>query len=398
MTDFGFYPFAGRAYITPFTTFGVGDDTLQKGLEDEFLYVYLGDGTNARKAAGNPPTAGSITVANDGAQLSDTGDHLFGVLYETDTGFLTAPARFTLFNSNGTGFDFSAIPVSPDTFVVARQLVMTKVILNYNGDVTGYQYFMIPDGRIPNNTATTLSNITVFDADLLDDASHLIDNYAEIPAGVGITLYHDRLAIWTSFDDISLVRVSESGEPEAISQIDGLIIVPLDGNPITNGQELRDVFYLFKKNRAFSYVDNGDIPSSWPLTVIDQGLGTSVHGIATVVDSGAASADLLKIANFRGICLFNGRFIEPELSWKIRDLWDEQNPNDFGQLQFADNTVGKILYCILPTAKTLLVGDYNNGMDSKKIRWTDWRFDIPVSTVALVDTSTLIIGSDGRAF
>jgi len=397
MTDFGFIPFAGRAYITPFTSFGVGEDRLEKGLDNEFLYVYLGTGLAARKAAGSPPTAGAITVANDGAQLSDSGDHLFGVLYETDTGFLTAPARFVLFNSNGTGFDFSVIPVSPDSFVVARRLVMTKKITNYNGDVTGYQYFFIPDGRIPNNTATVLNNITVFDADLLEDASHLIDNYAEIPAGVGLTLYHQRLCLYTTFDDISLVLVSSQGEPEAISQIDGLLIVPLDGNPVTNGFELRDVLYINKKNRTVSYVDNGDVPSSWPLTVIDQGLGCPVHGIATVVDSGSANVDYIKIATYGGIHLFNGKYIDPELSWKINDLWEEQDVTEFRRIQFVDNTVDKILYCVLPDGR-LLTGNYFNGLDSRKIRWTIYRFLIRVSTVALINTKTVVIGSDGRAF
>lgn len=397
MEDFGFFPYNGRAYITPFATFGTGEDALQKGLENEFLYVYLGDGTNARKAAGSPPTAGTITVANDGGQFSDAGDHLFGVLYETDTGFLTAPARFTLFNSDGTGFDFSNIPVSPDSFVVARRLVMTKKITNYNGDETGYQYFFIPDGRIDNNVATVLNNITVFDADLLEDASHLIDNYAEIPAGVGLTTYHNRLVLWATFDDISLALVSAVGEPEAISQIDGLIIAPLDGNALTNGAELRDVLYLFKKNRTFAYVDNGDVPSSWPLTVIDQGLGTPVHGIATVVDSGATSVDTLKVCTFGGIYLFNGKYSESKLTWKIDDYWAEQDVEEFKSIQIVDNTVKKILYVCLPNG-LLLVGDYNNGLNTKAIRWTIFRFFMRVSTVALIKTSTVVIGSDGRAF
>ena len=61
MTDFGFHAWAGRAYITPFATFT--DDngvTYQKGLENEFLYVYKGDGTAARKAAGFPPVNGDL--------------------------------------------------------------------------------------------------------------------------------------------------------------------------------------------------------------------------------------------------------------------------------------------------------------------------------------------------
>src|SRR5215471_7041460 len=53
MEDFGFVSIGGRAYITPFKTFtDLNGTELQKGLEDEFVYVYKGDGTAARKAAG----------------------------------------------------------------------------------------------------------------------------------------------------------------------------------------------------------------------------------------------------------------------------------------------------------------------------------------------------------
>lgn len=397
MTDFGFVPYAGRAYLTPFTTYGTAPNSLQKGLDGEFLYVYLGEGLPARKAAGAAPTTGTLTIAN-GTGFTDAGFHLFGVVYETDTGYLTAPGRFTGFTTLASnGVSFSNIPVSPDSFVTSRRLVMTRVIPNYNNDPTGYQYFFIPSGRIADNSSTTLNNITVFDADLLEDASHLIDNFDEIPAGVGLTFYHNRMCLWTSFDDPSVVRVSAPGEPEAISELDGLIIAPLDGNPLTNASEMRDIFYLFKKNRTFAYSDNGDVPSSWPLTVVDTGLGCPVHGLATVVDSGSSSIDYLISTSFRGIVLFNGRYLDPELSWKIVDLWKEQDHNEYQNIQIVNNTPDKILYCALPDRR-LLVGDYSNGLDPKKIRWMIWRFDIPVTSVALFNTSELIIGSDGRIF
>ena len=392
MKDFAFVPWAGRAYITPFDSFGTAPNIIQKGLSGEFLYVYLGDGTTARKAAGAPPTAGSLTIVN-GTGNTDAGLHLFGVLYETDTGFLTAPSRFTTFTTSaGNGVSFSSIPVSPDTFVVARRLVATKIIVNYNGDTTGYQYFFIPDGRIPNNTATTLSNITFFDADLLEDATHLIDNFAEIPAGVNLAIYHQRLVLCTTFTDISIALVSTQGEPEAISQISGLLIAPLDGNPLTAYSELRDVLYGFKRNRTFSWVDNGDDPSSWPLTVIDYGLGCPVHGISTVVDSGAASTDYLIIASYRGVVIFNGRYSDPELTWKIVDLWNSYNVNLFNRIQMVNDTVNKIIYASTPDF-LLLYGDYANGLDPKKIRWTPIRFDVQVNTITLVETSRLIVGS-----
>jgi hypothetical protein len=393
MRDFKIESYNGRAYITPFASSGTGDAIIEKGLQNEFLYVYKGDGTAARKAAGNPPTAGSITIANDGAQLSDAGDHLFGVCYETDTGYITAPARFTLFNSNGTGFDFSNIPVSPDSFVVARRIVMTKVIVDYNGNTEGYQYFFIPDGRIPDNTATTLSNITVFDADLLEDASHLIDNYAEIPAGAGLWQYHDRLVLSTTFDDISLAIVSSEGEPESINQITGIIIVPLDGNPITNGRELRDIMYVFKRSRTVGYADNGGDPIDWTFTVIDQAVGCPVHGIATVIDSGGVSIDFLLVCSYNGVMVFNGQYSKPELSWKVQQFWFDIDRAQFARIQIINSTIKKQVFIALPDRK-MLKADYSQGLDPMKVKWWPMRFDIQINTVALTNIDDVIMGSE----
>jgi hypothetical protein len=395
MTDFGFVPYAGRAYITPFTTFTVGSLNVEKGMQSQFLYVYLGDGSAARKAAGSPGS-GTIVVGNGAAGHTDAGFHLFGVVGETDTGYLTPPFAFNSFTTSASlSVSFSSIPTLTGSQWVKRHIVTTKIIVDYNGDTTGYIYYFIPNATINDNTTTTLANISFFDADLLDDASHLLDNYSEIPAGVSLNIYHNRLCLTTTFDDISLVLVSAVGEPEAISQIDGLLIVPPDGNPITNSQEMRDVLYIMKRVRTVSYVDNGDEPSSWPLTVIDEALGCPVHGIATVIDSGSSSVDYLIIASYQGVMLFNGRYAQPELSWKVKNFWQNLDRSNFRLVSILNDPINQIFYITLPNYK-MLIGDYSNGLDPKKIRWTPWKFDIKVNAVALININELIIAAEGR--
>lgn len=387
--------FNGRAYISPFSTYGTGDNAVEKGIDNEFVYVYKGDGTAARKAAGNSPTSGTLTIAN-GTGNTDAGFHLFGVAYETDTGFITAPARFTGFTTvAANGVSFSNIPVSPDSFVVARRLVATRAITNYNGDTTGYTYYYIPDGRIPNNSATTLSDISFFDADLLEEASPAIDSYAEIPAGAALGLYHNRLCVGATFDDISLGLVSLAGEPESINQISGLIIVPLDGTAITNFQELRDILYVFKRAKTVGYSDNGGDPSSWPFTQVDQAIGCPVHGIATVIDSGGVSMDFIVTSSFAGVMVFNGQYARPELSWKIQNFWFEQDRNEFKRIQMCNDTVSKTLWITLPDYR-LLKADYAEGLDPKKIKWWPFRFEMRATTIALTNIDDLIIGSETR--
>lgn len=393
MTDFGFVPYAGRAYITPFVNSVVNGINIQKGMSGEFLYVYLGDGNPARKAAG-PTPAGTITPANGAAGHTDAGVHVFGVVGETDTGYLSPPVALANFTTSASlSVSFSTIPTFTGSFWTKRHIVATKVITDFNGNTTGYQLFFIPGATINNNTATTLSNISFYDADLLEDASHLLDNYSEIPAGVGLGLYHNRLILYTTNTDVNLILVSEPGEPEAISQIDGLLDVPRDSNPFTNGQELRDIWYMFRRNKTIAYVDNGDVPSSWKFTIIDSALGAPVHGVTTVLDSGSSNIDYLIIASFRGIHIFNGRYADPELTWKVQDFWLSLDRNEFRKIQILNESIKKQLYCVLPD-QTMLIGNYANGLDTKKIRWTPWSSYIKVTCVAVVDIDTVVIGAD----
>lgn len=395
MSDFAFAPYAGRAYISPFGTFVVNGLNVEKGLNGEFLYVYDGTGTAARKAAGTA-AVGALTVANGASGSTDTGIHLFGVVGETDTGYRSPPVALKDFTLDGThALNFSTIPVFTGSQWIKRHLVATIKIPTYNGNPSGYTYFFIPNATINNNIATTLNDVQFFDGALLEDASHLSDNYAEIPAGAVLSIYHERLILAATYNDISLVLVSEKGEPEAINQISGLLIVPLDGNAITNAQEMRDVLFITKRNRIVSYVDNEDVPSSWKPGKIDEAYGSPVHGIATVIDSGGVSIDYLILASYAGIIVFSGRVIIPELSFKISKFWEDLPRNEFRKIQLALDPIKKRLYCVLIDGR-LLVGDYSNGLDAKNIRWTIWRFDITVNTIALVNINDIIIGAGSR--
>lgn len=394
MTDFGFAPYAGRAYITPFTTEVVGGMNRERGLTGEFVYVYKGDGTAARKAGASKPTV-NITVANGAAGFTDAGVHIFGYVFESDTGYLSAPAGLVAFTTSAAlSLDFSTIGVSPQAFIGKRHIVASKVIQNYNGDVTGYQLFFIPGAFLPNNVATTLSSVSFFDQDLLLDASHLIDNFEGIPAGVGIASYHNRLCFYTEYDNISLVRVSFPGEPEAVNQINGLLLVPPDGNPVTNAAELRDVLFIFKRNKTVSYVDNGNVPTSWPLSNVDNAMGCGVHGIGTVLDSGSSNIDYLIVGAYKGVSLFNGRYIAPELSFKIQSYWTSQTfKTNNRRIQIVNDSFGQKIY-IVTTERNVLYADYKNGFDPKNIRWCPWSFDTKVNSLCLVNINELLLGCD----
>lgn len=396
MEDFAFYPYAGRCYISPFKNFIEGNNYFQKGLEDEFIYVYKGDGTSARKASGDGLPSSVLTVGNGAAGHTDAGLHLFGVVGETDTGYLSPPLGFASFTTGAAlSVSFSNIPVFTGAHWTKRHLVATKKINNYNGNTTGYTYYFIPDATLNDNTTTSLANQSFYDQDLLEDASHLLENYSELPAVAFLSSYHNRLVGGAIFDDINLTLVSQPGELEAISQLDGFLVFPPDGNPVTNAQELRDILYVTKKSKTASFVDNGEEPANWPMSIVDQALGAPVHGIGTVIDSGGTSIDYLIIATFLGVCIFNGRYIDPELSFKINELWKSQEKNNFRYIQIINDPIYKRIYISLPDRR-LLIGDYSLGMNPMKIKWWIQRFDFKVNTIALVNINDLVIGAESN--
>lgn len=393
MTDFAFVPYAGRGYISPFSDYTNGDLTFQRGLQNQFVYVYAGDGTSARKAAGSGMT-GVMTVANGAAGHTDPGQHIFGLVSQTASGYNGPPSILTSFiTAAASSVSFGTIPTSGDPTVVKRLLVATKVLPTYNGDLSGYQFFFVPNAIISNNTDTFLNNISFYDDDLLADASELLDNYTSIPAGSVLSLYHNRLLVACTYTDISLALLSKAGEPEAINQITGLIVFPLDGNPITNAQELRDVLYMFKRSRTKAWADNGGDPSTWPDMPIDDALGTSVHGIATVLDSGSASVDYLLICTYQGISQFNGVYVVPELTWKIDNFWSKLDRNKFGNIQILNAPIQKMIYVILPN-RLLLIGSYSNGLVGKFMQWAPWLTRMGLNTIAIYNIDEVILGAD----
>jgi len=365
-----------------------------------------------------PPDDGGLLVQQSPTEgFCDFGYHLVAVVYETDTGYLTAPGpeRFgaCTYTDVKKAVKVSHIPTSSETFVKKRHLVSTKWIPEYNGDQKGYQFFFIPEGTLENNTATE-KTVSYYDSDLLEDASYLIDNYDEIPAGVSLTTYHGRLVLvgentypkkedgtedTSQADNRSVARVSNAGEPESIDKVEGLIIAPLDGNALTNCQEMRDVLYLFKDTRTLAYVDNEDVPSSWLPEKIDEGIGASVHGIATVLDTGGVNIDYLLITDWSGFMLFNGTYARPELSWKIEDLWLGLNRNDFRYIQVINDSISKKIWITLPPPmrNNLLYIDYGNGLDPKNVKWAKWIFDVKISTLAIIETSKVMVGALDKA-
>lgn len=389
-TDFAFIEFAGRAYISPITG--------NHGTVGEFLYVYSGAGgaAVARKAAGTGVPSSAIVAANGAAGFTDAGLHIFAVVGETDSGYLSPPTGMVAFTTGATSsVSFSSVPVFTGSFWTKRHIVASKVTLNFNGDLEGQQFYFIPNAIINDNVTTVLANISFYDIELLDDASHLIDNYSEIPASAVLTFYNGRLVIANGDFGEGVAYLSEPGEPEAIDQVDGFIIPPERTNHITNAQEFRDVLYIFKKDRTHSYIDNGDVPSMWnEPTTIDNGIGCGFHGIGTVLDSLGVNIEYLIVAHSSGLYQFSGTYIKPELSWKIEDYWRGIDGSDRKTQVYVDS-INKLIYVLLQNGR-MLMADFKDALTAEDIKWIPWSFDAFISTILLLEGPRFILGSSGN--
>lgn len=366
MIDFVGLNLFNKTYILPILSSG-----------SDYLYVW--DGTNPlRKAAGAAPTAGSGMSAADGASGNiSAGDHKFAVIYETNTGFQTKPGPIVSGSFAPTSYtapgskkvDLSSIPTGP-TGTSKRIIIGTKAGLE--------QYFFIPNAVINNNSSTTLT-VDFLDTDLAIDASYLFNLLETIPAGTQglIDKYHGRMIVGGG--EGNLVRVSKSGDPESFDNTSGFIQLPdeNDGNNVAGTFQLRDLLYFTKVVGIFQSFDNSQEPSSWGQPIqVEGAMGASRYGISTVSFTQAhlGTNDVVLLASLSGVVIFNGVATLPELTWKISGQW-----NAMVDL----TTINNITICVDPfqlqifisIGSFLFMGDYSDGLDGTKIKWSSWNWD-----------------------
>lgn len=392
MTDFGFVNFFGRCYISP------SDGRV--GLDGEFIYVYdgTGPGNGFRKAAGTKPVTplGISLHLPLGGGNSGVGTYLFSYALETSSGFITRPATpFVAVDAFGSCyFDVTNLPLGPAGITAARWIIATKVIpfradLTIPFDVTTAdfypQFFAV---RIADNTTTT-TTLNFYDENLIESSDYLLTLDDELDAGVGLIDYKGRMVSYGEHDSPSVVRISTIGEPESFSTTSGFLIVdPSDSTGVRCATEFRNLLYFYKQQRGYMTQDNGDDPSTWDVVNFEKSIGTEQYGIAAVLDAKGSSSEGYLLASRGAIVYFNGVFVEPELTYKIRDLWSRVNPTYFYKMQLANDPINRYLYALIPldqanTCDYLIFGDYRDGLDPMNIKWSIWRFAKPPVSILI---------------
>ncbi len=442
MTDFVGLNLFNKCFIIPILSGFTSDNP-----------IYLWDGTHApRPAAGLPPPAGgALAVSGPAAGHVDIGLHYFAVCFVTDSGFTTPPGpagvtlagplnagpakvmdptTFTpvIFNApGGTIVHLSGIPIGPPG-TVGRIIIGSKssfaststntptageggipsVIFS---QITGLpEFFYLPGGFINDNVTTTL-DLNFYDTDLSISADSLFDLLAVIPGAVGLgggaQKYHGRAFFWGGEGD--LIRVSNPGDIESIDNVAGFIQIPSerDGNIVRGTCINQDILYFTKAVGILSVTDNGGVPSSWPIIYVDGGVGSFFFGLGTITASQEAlnQNQTILLSDIGGLYTFNGIVQQPSLSWKIDDIW--KSITALNAVTVAIDPFAKMIYILAPlsAAYTLLVGDYNEGLDWENIKWTTYTFPFVPTAIAMANfndgsdfTYVLRLGSGNNLF
>lgn len=380
--DFALVNFFGRCYISPHDG--------KVGIQNQVVWTYNGTGVLGFLQAAAPIPTVALTAAISGVNGSvkfEIGDYVISYAYETSTGFITQPwAPFVKVSSfGGWRIEITNLPLGP-AGTAARWIIMSKVIQfetaggignpQLPGNAAFYPLFLAK--RVGDNT-TTVSFVDQYDNDLINTADDLFSSRTTIPAGVGMLDYKGRMVVYGIYENPSIVLVSQIGDPENFSATSGFLITePSDNTGIRSCVEFRDILYIFKRQRGGMTQDNGNDASTWQLVEIEKAYGTEQYGIAAVLDAKGSSSEGFIMASLGGLVYFNGVFVEPTLSFKIRDLWHRITENYFHLVQVALDPTHRRIYILVPldespTLTHIIFGDYRDGLDPMNIKWSIWK-------------------------
>ena len=353
-----------RIYLCPTKTGGSYAGAL--------LYFWDGVSATIQKAAGVALDANLISdYDQDDVGFVSAGTHriAFSLVYKT--GFISPPsATFSITAPGSKSINLVLNDPGANALIESVYVLMTKA--------DEEELFLVKTIAFRAATET----INAEDTELLVSADYLIDSYEEIPGGASLYFYKGRLIIGGHADNGHQCLVSAVQDPEVISTVDGMLTTPRDasGNTIRAVFGLRDTLYIAKFTGVSAFQDNGDVPSTWPISSVDGGYGCYDKGLSCFV-SGLPAVDVLDqafIAHKTGLFSFDGVFRAPVMSWKIEELWSRINFNYFYKVSLAHDIWNKVVYVTVPldeetTPTTILMMDYKEGLSPANIKWSYWR-------------------------
>ena len=373
MDDFGMAVIYDRAYISPLQS--------GRGMEEQFVYVY--DGNNqARKAAGEIVETLLFSAEEGAAGNCAAGFRRLAIAYESASGHISVPSPSQPISVT-TEAKKTIVVTLPDhpEWAVKQHLLVTAVAVGDEQAVENARllvYYYAPGGRGLDATDRTV-NLSYFENELLAEASELFDQLEELPAVTSILAWDNRLILAGRYLEPHVAWISAKARPESINSVNGYIEVRrAEGEGLTNVIAYGRILHAFKSGRSYQIIPNDNPPAFWQVFDLDPSVGAYHNGVAFSLDKKESIEDVYIVSSYRGLLMFNGTNFDVELSFKIRDIWENINRARAPESQVIVDTQSQRIYWLIPwdegtiPKNRIMVGDYSNGMDPQAIRWSEW--------------------------
>lgn len=362
-----------RLYIPSNTTAGIGASKAR-------VVNALISGSPSDYAFAGPMTTLPV-ITETGAGQCTAGDHLFGYILETRSGFTGKPSPFTsgvfapvtaTITSGGRALNMAVSTTTPSDAAYLHPIMTRRDNPN--------RWYFVPDASvaIPAGAVWTANMIIdISDEDLADSAEEVSENFdylTQDSSGNGpfnpfkIVEVGQRMMYLTP----QRAYISDPQDYQVLTEIEHGVSLP-GQRLIVSGFTIRDNVYLLGPSWTYSVSDNNERPRFWGQPELVSGaIGTTGNNCVCWKTGG----DYAWVANYSGLYFFNGQYEDKPSSYMVDIEWRRINWAAAYAIQMADDYVNQRLLVAVPldgaTEPThLFVFDYARGY-----KWGEVDFSI----------------------
>jgi hypothetical protein len=348
-----------------------------------------------------PPWTNTLTITDVGDGNLTQGEHKFGYIVETRTGFTGKPSPQPGDVFNPTTFTVAAggrrvngtMTVNTPADAAYVHPIMTRTD---NPD----KWYFVPNAvvAVPGGASGWLITLTfnISDENLAADAESADDHFfclAQTTGGVGpfnpgvLIPYGKRVAYLAGFK----AYVSEIDDFQFLTEDQHVVELPGKRQMVT-GFPLRQNLYIVGPSWTYGLNDNGDAPATWAASEeVSSAIGTTApQGVCW-----KTAGDYAWVASEAGLFLFNGRYSEKPISYMNGDMWSRINWSAAYAITVVDNFIKQIVHVAVPldgaTEPThILNWDYQRGLDPMSVDFSydDFSFGSFSAMCLVLDVAT----------
>lgn len=357
----------GRLFIAIYTTGGGGAGECR-------IVNALLSGTPVDKAFTGPMTI-TPTVTDQGDGQVTEGEHLFGYILETRTGYTGRPGPTVGNVFTPVAFTAAAggrkLRLEVNGTMPTDAAYLHPIMTRKDNPAT---FYFVPDAAVavpPGVPYTAWMDVDYSDSNLASRAEEATDNFSLLSqvSGVGPITPSAVVALGRrmAYFYYNKVYVSDFDDFQSITE-DRHVLQTAGQKQLVTGFQIRGVNYLFGPGWTFAVIDNDDFPRTWgqPHQVSDALGATGAHCVTA-----QTGGDYGFVANEQGFWLFNGQYADKPLSYYCED-WKQINWAASYSVKVIDFPKRQkvVVNAALGTDTTpthRFVFDYSNGMTPETV-------------------------------